>query len=211
MIPGTDILALRRRAGPACRLTAPVACDANIIVEATGRFDLEADDFVLIGDCRQSSLFRITGVVRDAGRATLLRDGGAGAYDNAPGKALCAPGRVYGPAQEAGPATVGQVLTETYFIAEGRGLNGRGERSRSLWRRAGTAAAAELVEGIHNLRVSFGVDTGPEDGVVDLNRHVGFNDVPSGGIIRSIHVQVTAGDPPSLRTFGQTFSLRNAG
>lgn len=208
--PGTDIVVLRRLAGPAYRVAAPVAGSDNVVVKDREPFDLEADDFVLIGDCQQSSLFRISGVIRGAGNATLLRDGGAGAYDNAPGKALSAPGKIYGSAEDAGAATVARVLTETYFIAEGRGVESRGEPSRSLWRRAGTSPSAELVEGIHDLRVSFAVDTEPQGGVADVNRHVGFNEMPPGDIIRAMHVQVTAGEPPNQRAFGQTFSLRNA-
>ena len=209
VIPGTDIVALRRVQTPIHRVVATVTPGGDPVVEDRGSFDLDADDFALIGDCEQSSLFRITGVMAGAGHATLLRQAGVGAYSNSPVKSLSRPGKAYGPAGNAGGATVGRVVTDTYFVAQGRGIDSRGERSPSLWRRSGTAAPAELVEGIHDLQVSFGVDTGPLDGVVGINHRVGFNDIPSGGTIRAIYVRVTAGEPPNLRAFGQTFSLRN--
>ncbi len=211
VVPGTDILSLRRVQAPLHRVVAAVAPGGDPVVEKRGSFDLQADDFALIGDCEQSSLFRITGVVAGTGQATLLRQTGAGAYANSPLKTLAVPGKVYGPAGGAGGATVGRVVTETYFIARGRGMDSRGEPSRSLWRRTGTAAPAELVEGLHDLQVWFGVDTGPLDDVTGVNRQVRFNDVPSGAGIRTIYVRVAAGEPPDLRTFGQTFALRNAG
>ena len=211
IVPGTDMVAFRRVEAPLHRVSAPVDPDGNPVVEDRKTFDLEADDFLLIGDCEQSSLFRLTGVIRGAGRLTLLRGRGAGVFENSPAKPLSEAGKVYGPAGEGGGATVGRVVTETYFIARGRGVDHRGERSRSLWRRAGTAMPAELVEGIHDLQVSFAVDTRPGDGVAATSRHVGIDEMPAGGIIRAIHVRIAAGDPANLRAFGQTFGLRNAG
>lgn len=210
VLPGTDLLSLRRLQTPLYRVAATVAPNGDPIVEDRGSFDLEADDFALIGDCEQSSLFRITGVVPGAGRVTLLRQPDAGPYANASAKSLSAPGKLYGPAGGAGAATVGRVVTETYFIAEGRGFDSQGEPIRSLWRRSGTGDAAELVEGIRDLQVAFGVDTQPGDGITGVNRHVGFDDVPTGATIRAVYVRVTAGEPPNLRTFSQTFNLRNA-
>ena len=211
VIPGPDMVAFRRLAGPAVRVAAPVSGDGGIVVEDWSYSGPGADDFALVGDCQESMLFRVTGVVRSAGYATLLRESGTSPHDNSAAKALSAAGRVYGPAGDTGAAMVGRVLTETYFIAPGLGTDSAGQPSRSLWRRMSPGAAAELVEGIHDLEISFAVDTGPEDGVAEINRHVGFDDVPAGGVIRAVQVQVSAGEPPNLRTFGQTFSLRNAG
>lgn len=209
VVAGTDIVAFRRVEAPLHRVVAPVESGDSPVVEVGREFNLEADDFVLVGDCEQTSLFRITQVIPGAGQATLRHDTGAGAYENSAAKTLTGAGKQYGPAGRAGAATVGRVLTETYFIAPGRGVNRRGERSRSLWRRAGTGTPAELVEGILDLQVSFGVDTQPADGIDRGSRHVRPRDVPPGGVIRAVHVLVTAGEPEAPRVFGQTFGLRN--
>ncbi len=209
VIAGTDILTLRRLDSPLRRVAAPVGPDDSPVVETGAQFDLNADDFVLIGDCRQASLFRVTRVIMGAGQATLLRDTGTGAYENAAGKTLIAAGQAYGPIGAAGPATVGRVLTETYFIAAGSSIGALGQRSLSLWRRTGTGSAAELVEGIADLQVLFGVDTQPQDGVDGINRLVRRHELQPGSVIRAIRVLVTAGEAQQRRVFSQTFRLRN--
>ena len=211
VVPGTDIVTFRRIETPLHRVVAPVDPDGNPIVERRGAHALEPDDFAVITDCEQLSLFRITGVVPGASHLILLRDVGAGARENSPGKPLSEPGKVYGPAGDAGAAAVGRVVSETYYIADGRGVGREGESIRSLWRRTGTKAPAELVEGVRDVQVSFAVDTRAEDGVAAANRHAGFHEIPGGGIIRAIHVRVAVGRPPDLRSAGQTFSVRNAG
>ncbi|MCY4564936.1 MAG: PilW family protein, partial [Gammaproteobacteria bacterium] len=209
IVPGTDIVTFRRLEGPSFRVLAPV--DGHPVVEEGDSFDLQAGDFLLIGDCEQSSLFRLTGVIHGGGSAVLLREPGAGSHENSPVSTLSDGGKVYGPVGAAGGARVRRVMTETYFIAPGRGADRRGELTNSLWRRAGMAASAELVEGVHDLQVSFGVDARPADGVASVGRYQGFDDIPAGGAVLAVQVRVAAGDASGLRAFGQTFSLRNAG
>ena len=211
VIPGTDILALRRVEAPLHRVVADVDANGEPIVEVRGSFDLRRGDFALLSDCEQASLFRITGVIKGAGRATLLRDVGVGRYRNAPVPLNSAAGKRFGPAEDSGGAAVGRVLTETYFIGPGLSADRRGGASRSLWRRSGRARPAELVEDIHDLQIAFGVDTRAHDGLAGINRLVGFHDVPSGAIVRAVNVRIAAGEPPALRTFAQTFAVRVAG
>ena len=209
IVPGTDIVTFRRVESPVSRVLTPV--DEHPVVVEEEAADLEAGDFLLIGDCEQSSLFRLTGVVRGGGSAVLLREPGTGSHENSMVTTLSHSGKAYGPGGVAGGATVGRVMTETYFIAPGRGAGRRGEPARSLWRRAGMAASAELVEGVHDLQVSFGVDARPADGVASVGRYVGFDAIPAGGAVLAVQVRVATGDASALRAFGQTFSLRNAG
>ena len=208
LVPDTDMVTFRRLEGPLLRVTAPV--DAAPVVEGRAGFALAAGDFLLIADCERSSLFRLTGVIHGDERVTLLRETGAGAYENAPDRSLSGADEVYAPNGATGGAIVGRVRTETFFIARGGGTDRRGEPSRSLWRRVGTAASAELVEGVHDLQVSFGLDR-PGDGVAAVARYVGFHDIPAGGVVLAVQVRVVVGDSSGLRAVGQTFSLRNAG
>ncbi len=207
IVPGTDIVTFRRLQSPLYRVLEPVEADGNPVVERGAGFDLQADDYVLIGDCEQASVFRIAGVLDSGGKVTLLREPGADIQEDSSANLLSAAGKAYGLTHGA---TVGRVLTETYFIARGRGVDRRGEPTRSLWRRDGGGTVAELVEGVHDLQVSFGVDTRPADGVVGIDRRVGFDGIPDGGIVAAVYVRVVAGEPPDLRAFGGTFNLRNA-
>ena len=131
--PGTDIVTFRRLEGPFSRVLAPV--DANPVVEEGDSFELEADDFLLIGDCEQSSLFRLTGVIHGGGSAVLLRETGSGSHENSAIRALTDGGRVYGPGGAAGGARVGRVMTENL-------LHWPGARRRSPRRADEVAVAA---------------------------------------------------------------------
>ena len=210
VLPDTDMVTFRRIEGPLLRVVAPVSGDANPTVEAHAAYAPKAGDFLLIGDCEQSSLFRLTGVIRGDRRITLLREPGSGIRENAFARALSRSGKAYGSTGGAGAASVGRVLSETYFVAEGRGPGRRGEPRRALWRRAGAAASAEIVEGVHDLEVEFAVDVRPDDGVSRVGRYLGFADVPAGSVVLAVRVRVAVGEPPG-RTFSQTFRVRNAG
>ena len=211
ILPGTDLIAFRRVAGPLLRVASPVGAHGNPVVEKRDASILKANDFALIGNCAQVSLFRITGLVNGADHVTLLRDHGEDALENSATKPLYDLGDGYGPASESGAAQVGPVVTEVYFIARGISGGGRGNPIHSLWRRSGLTAPAELVEGINDLQLTFGVDTLPHDGEASVNRVVGYNAIASDAIVRTVHVRVVVDDPVRPRSFSQTFNLRNAG
>ena len=56
-------------------------------------------------------------------------------------------------------AAVSGIETHTYYIAPGTGENSSGDTPLSLWRKSGTDAPVELVEGVEDLQVLFGVTT----------------------------------------------------
>ena len=76
----------------------------------------------------------------------------------------------------------------------------------------------ELVEGVRNLQVSFGIDNTPNDSNRSANRYVDFSAVGANDIVRALRIEVTAstvdvvtdGNNPVTRTFVQTISLRNS-
>jgi len=112
---------------------------------------------------------------------------------------------------------VAKVNSDIYFVAESANLNNRGDAITSLWRKSGIDAPVELVEGISNLQVLFGIDTTPNDTTTSANRYVPFGGVGS-NTVRSIRVSIEANTidvvsetpEPISRTFTQTISLRNS-
>jgi type IV pilus assembly protein PilW len=223
LIPGTDILVFRRVEVPGAPITAITQSTAGpITVVDDGTNTFAVDDFAVISNCEQAALFRITGVAAGAaapsGEATLVlsRAAGAGIYENAAGATLSDQGIPYGNAVNPQGATVGRVITDIYYIANGTGENNRGQAPRSLWRRSGTQAPSELVEGVWDLQVSFGIDTTPNDNNLSANRYVDFNSMGLNDVVRALRLEVTTstvdvvvGDEPTRRTFVQTISLRN--
>ncbi len=223
LVPDTDILVFRRVEVPGAPISEIVQSAANpITVIDEGDIDFAVDDFAGLSNCEQAALFRITGVAAGApassGEPTLVltRDTGVGLYENAAGVSLSDQGIPYGNAVDSQAATVGRVITDIYYIADGAGENNFGQAPRSLWRRSGTNAPQELIEGVWDLQVSFGIDTTPNDNNRSANRYVDFNSVAANDVVRALRLEITTstvdvvvGDEPTRRTFVQTISLRN--
>ena len=189
-----------------------MAPDGFPLVEDDGELDIDADDFAVISDCRQAALFRVSGMERGDGVATLVRAPGGELFDNAAGVSLSETGTPYGNASSPEGAAVFGVVTEIYFIARGTGRNNVGSAPSSLWRKTTTDAPVELIQGIEDLQVRLGVD-GNGDGAVD--RYALPGDAV-GQDVRSVDVRVTAnsvdaveGAEPMRRTLSRVIALRN--
>jgi type IV pilus assembly protein PilW len=217
--PGTDIVAFRRVETPGFPAAAIVQPTADPVVEAAGEMDIGVGDFAVISNCEQAALFRVTAVAPGAGEATLVRGVGGGTFDNSPVATLSELGVAYGDATSGQGTVVGRVVTDVYFVARGVGTNNRDEPTMALWRRSGTAAPVELVEGVHDLQVRFGVDTTPNDDVRAPNRYVDFGALTADDVVRAMRIEITAStvdivtesSSPVMRTFSTTVSFRNAG
>ena len=215
--PGTDIVVFRRLEDIE-QIAGDVAPDADPVLEDDGDVSFVAGDFVAIADCKYATVFRVTGVVDSGATITLARaTGGGGVYENSADLSL---GAHFGDVLGLQGTSVGRVVTDIYYIAEGAGTNNRGDTPLSLWRRSGTTAPVELVEGVEDLQVLFGVDTNltsadPSDAP---NTYMALDAMdPNNNAIRTVRLEVTVNSvdvlpgetTPSSRTYSQTISLRN--
>ena len=176
----------------------------------------ETDDFVVISDCRQSALFRI-GAINTVGRvATLSRPSAGGPFANRARHSLSPDDEPFGGGAGPEGAGVRRVVTEIYFVARGAGLNNRDETVWSLWRKTGADRPAELVQGVDDLQVLFGVDLTPGDRVDAPNRYLPPGQVGANPI-RTVHFVATVSSVDSVlahdrvlrRSFPWTVALRN--
>jgi len=217
----SDILVLRHVQIPGARIAAVVQADTNPTVEVpAGGFEFAAGNFVAINNCEQATVFRLANVNVAGATATLVRDTapaiGLGLYQNAPLATLSPTGIAYGEANSAQGASVGRVMTDIYYVAQGTGTNNRNQTPWSLWRKTSEDAPVELIQGIENLRVRFGVDKFPNDNIASANRYVTFDQVGA-DVIRALRLSVTANSvdvvsdtgSPLTRTFSQTITFRN--
>lgn len=212
--PLSDILVFRFVDRPQ-PLAAPASAVGDPVVDEDEDVELRPDDFAVLGDCGQATLFRVDRIDVGDGRAVLRRRAGTGPFENAPGAMLVSEAEVsYG--NDAGPAgaSVGLLLTHIYYVAPGAGTNNRGTPTMSLWRKSGTRGPAELVQGIEDLQVLLGMDT---DGDGAVNRYASA--ASAVGRVRSVRMAVTATGVDALdalegsgvlrRTFVRTVALRN--
>lgn len=204
---GSDIV-LFRRIGTDARLAAQLAKNTDALLVADGDRSLRKDSFAVLSACRQAGLFRVTSRAGGAA-ATLARASGGGTFGNRAGVSLLANGLAFGGATSPEGAAVGLVSTEIYFVARAAGSNNRGEQAWSLWRKTSAAAPAELVRGIDDLQLLYGIDSTPDDAALAPERYVAAPHVGASAV-RSLHISVRASSvdaiDPSRRVLRQTFS-----
>lgn len=223
--PGTDVLAIRRVRDPYTKLTETLQPLGNPVVAATGGDPgFAVGDIVVLGDCEQAAVFRVTGLLPAGDEATVLHatDTTGNPYENAtivesPAGPVPATlsflGRSY-----AQDASIGAIETTIFFIAPGAGTNNRGATPLSLWQRAGTTAPVELVEGIEDMQVLYGIDTTLADEEPNTNRYVPFDLVPDARQIVSLRITLTVNSVDAIdeagallrRTMSETIVLRNS-
>ncbi len=96
-------------------------------------------------------------------------------------------------------------------------INNQGDTPRALWRRSGINAPVELIEGVRDLQVLFGVDSTPNDNIRSANRYLNFDALNPTDVVRSLRVTITASTVNAVtdngnvvtRTYSQTVSIRN--
>ena len=212
--PGSDIVVFRR-ADIGTPLARPLRDDADPIVLVDAARTLRKDSFALLSTCGQAELFHVSSVAKRGGLTTLVRAPGGGLFDNRSGTAL-RPGNIpYGSDTAPRGAAAALAITEMYFVAR-HPASPVGETLPSLWRKTSTAAPAELVPGIVDLQLLFGIDTTPTDDARAPNRYV-----PGAAVgarpVRTVQVAVTVSSAtvPALpngvhtRTFSRTVAVRN--
>lgn len=225
IIDGTDVLAVRSVQRPGQRLVQTLQPSGDPVVSAPGGDPgFGVNDVVLVANCEQGAVFRITGMNVAGNQATLLHatSSTGNVYENADvinsptgpvASTLSFLGRSYGP-----EASVGRVETTYFFVADGAGLDAQGNPVPALWEKVGRSAPVELIQGIEDLQVLYGIDTTLTDGVTNANQYVTFDNVPDPKQVVSLRVSVkaTSVDPVAgtgevlKRVFSKTILLRNA-
>jgi len=147
---GSDVLVMRttRLGQGVFRLSAPVIDTTAVIqVDTDAGSTIPADTPMIIGDCEGSSVFMATGYnALTSTTGEISHAIAAGGGDGNTGAALTR-GFVLG-------AQLMPIQSVAYFVAPSASGNGG-----SLWQRMGKAAPLELVDGVENLQLRYGVDT----------------------------------------------------
>ncbi len=225
VIDETDVIVFRTVQTPGQRLTAVLQpTSAPVVTAPGGNPGFEVGDVVFIADCEQGAMVRVTDITPNVDEATLqIATTAAGSFfensDTVEGPTGFVPftlsflGRSYGE-----ETTVGAVETTIFFLAPSVGEDNQGNTPNSLWQKVGTDAPVELVQGVDDLQLLYGIDTTLTDGLVNANQYVDFDDVPDVNQIVSIRVTVTVNSVDAVtddgqrlqRTFSKTVSVRNS-
>lgn len=178
---GSDVLLVRRpkRNSQPLRLQADMGVGtAPMTVPNTTTSGLAVNDIALIYSCEAQSYFQ----VRSFSAGTITHGAGGTAAETAITSA--GPGNAAGDVSYAFRRNAEIVPMETviyYLRASTAGPAG----STSLWRRIGANTPEELVEGIEQMQLRFGIDT-TGDGVVDS--YVTANNVANWNNVYSVEI-----------------------
>lgn len=213
IVPGTDIFTLRYASQTMAQVAQNHTSEADPVPTDIPFADLEndsgtlvwpgqfrEDELILFHDCEKASVIRLTGIdsyIVDAGNladypgvpsvgtyARLAHATGVGPTENLSGL-MTDMGSFF-----EDDANVSAIRTATFFIAPGAGINNIGDTPLSLWRKFGTDAPVEIVEGVEDLQIQFGVDENG-DGVPNNYREPNLVNDNDYWRVRTVRITIT--------------------
>lgn len=165
---GTDYVEVRRASGDSVRLTGNLEPNNANIQILENKYGFKKNDTLIISDCVNADVFNavsLSGGNNENKKATISHSSGG---NN--GNRLS---KLYG-----SDAEVMAYESITYYVAPSGRSTPAGRAIDSLWVRiqnqAGAATVVELVEGVENLQLEYGVDT---TGNRNVNSYVTANNV----------------------------------
>ena len=236
---GTDVVTLRHLSQVDARIGGykdaanvtqygpmPSSTEPIVVGVPIGWSEFDLDHIVLIHDCEKATIFRVT-TSNPWGRNA----------DDSPKPAAVADDLTIGHDMDdvdttqnsnldlalintfGVDASVSAIESHTFFIAPGEGKNNVGETPLSLWRKSTLDPPIELVEGVENLQLLYGVDT-DNDGVP--NQYLRASLVTDWQKVITVRVEIWVNSVDSVgsrsnddglirRHFTQTIQLRNHG
>lgn len=201
-VTGSDVLTIRRAGGMMVPVTAAIDKVNRTIKLAHNEMGIVNGDLVVLANCTHAAMFRVTNSpVKSTAETTLaFATSGAGSDGTQGNVAAIDAMELFSPADRA------QIMrfTETsYFV----GQNAKGERA--LYRAAGSAVE-ELVDGVDDMDIVYGVDTvGPADGIVDVYQR--GDAVADWNRVVSVRINLLTTGPvgENVAASAQTFAFRD--
>jgi len=151
---GTDVLTIRKASNLGLQLTGNMAVDNANIQVVDNRLGLEAGDTLFIADCVSADVFRATSVSSAGGKTTVAHASNMNTSNRL--------SKAYGT-----DAEVMAFEEVAFFVRDTARLSNDGTPIRALWiqrrfaNRSDTSAnPAELVDGVEDFQVEYGIKTG---------------------------------------------------
>lgn len=209
LVSGTDIIAVRtiQSIGVPIADTMPKS-SAELKVNNVGNSGLKDGDIVMLTDCSAAAVFQVTHVQSSADHVQHNTGG------SAPGNETKDLGQNFRIGSQ-----VQKIATVIYFIASRDVTNKNCDSGEcALWRKVGTDDAEELVEGVTNMQVLYGVDTDADNVPNQYVSAKGFSDwdsvvsVKIAFLVESQNKATTIpGTPPAYHLLNRTITPPNDG
>ena len=176
---GTDTLTIRGARPSSAKLTGNMTADnANIQIDSNPD-NFEANDILIITDCINADIFQASAVSNGSGTTVTIAHANNVNTDNRLSKAY------------RDNAMLMRFETYTYFVADSGRTNAAGNPIYSLFRTSVDGSTEELIEGIEDLQIQYGVDTN-DDMLVDTYVAAGGVGASQWGNIVAVRLSVLA-------------------
>ena len=227
---GSDIITLRQMSLTGYQLAQDMSGSTGdpVVGTPSNGFEFKTNYEAVIEDCEKATIFKITALTANTPAAGETTFGHAIETGNTANATM----RIAKMNSFQSDAYVGAIETNTYYVAPGAGVNTSGNPIMALWRKSGLDAPVELVDGVEDMQILYGVDTN-SDGAP--NQYVPANFVVDWNTVKTVRVSLVVNSiddvggttSPTLgcavqgciagksydglirRTFTQTFDLRN--
>ena len=168
---GSDSVTLRGAKPNQVNVVAPFNTSTSAQIFVTSNDTIENDDIVMVSNCRGADIFQVSNSTQSDGavKMSVVHNTGAGPTPGNYNPDNCQGGNAHCLSQTYGAdSSMFELQTVTYTIAVGAS----GEPA--LWR-SENGTNEELIEGVEQLQVLYGLDTDDDD---FANRYVTITDVP---------------------------------
>ncbi len=162
VVPGTDVLVVRRASDQSHRVLPPYMPTPSAALHIEPGNGLSVNDLIIVADCRSADLIQITGPTDPDSTGTLNHN--TGAVSQGPGNASQDLSKTY-----EGDAEILRLITNVYYIGR---RNNDPNNPPGLFRKEldnGVVITQELVGGVDNMQVYYGEDS-DADGISDIYR-----------------------------------------
>lgn len=181
VIPGSDVIVIRRMADQSTELVSPYTNAAQLFAAYTptgtcqgggNSYDgLCSGDVVMVSDCSKSRVFQVTNLTPTGGNTAVnVVHASNGSQGNSPASwgGAADPGGAFGQgAQLAKAETIVYYIGQAGFDRSGNTCPAATDCPPALYQMVNGGAPQELVDGVENMQILYGVDT-DGDGVANL-------------------------------------------
>jgi type IV pilus assembly protein PilW len=186
IINGTDIITLNYVAKKKHQLSVDMVTSIEEVQLETQNYDFATDYLAHISDCEKQTVFRVTGFSGDLKiQHDSVPDSSNPANQYTNDFTRLAEFNTFGTED----TIVSAIASDTYYIAPSANTNKSGQNILSLWRKSGIRVPTELVDGVEDLQIKYGIDTN-NDNVP--NKYVDADEVTDFFAVRAIRISIVA-------------------
>lgn len=196
IMPGTDALIIRRVDEPSAVAISNTMPNESAVLRVTNITGFNVNDVIVVSDCASADVMQVTQVITGANPALQHNPTGLNATQKL--------SKSYKP-----PARVFRFTSQMYYVRNGS--------PPTLWRTTNGGAGEELVQGVEDLQILYGVDTDtPPDGLPNVYLRAGeagLTSVDDWSRVKTVRASITARTLDTVdiqrRVFQTTTLLRN--